>query len=291
MLRKEPEERDLLEEELVQQIDAHITAIQTQCFQGETQRQKVAVLYSAKQYLSNYIDKDTFLLVLQASPKYDEALGSSATKEIIDKVLKIELVFEIPNFDELKKILNRIQPKSTEELGLCIACSIETARVLINGSTYQPDCVYEDNKKKGSNSNMRLSEKQIILLAKLHQDQENTKIPRGQLPKEHTKDDFFKYFQSMPPSSVFIITDEDHTFNILISNQKNIYLIDSDRQDYRQIKNSDELPEYCLGDGESRQSIFYISKVHPDWNETKKLSLAPSSEQLGPGPSTHRLNE
>ncbi len=278
MEERKPGENDDLITELLIEINNHINNIKGQFFQSDAKNQKVKVLLAATEYLTKEdMTRDDFDLILQDNPKYVDSFGKSITKEIIDKVLNIQIKFQMPGFMDLKEKLNKIEDVDSKQ-GLCILCSLESAKVLITGNNYQPKLV--------TNTNMGLSEKLIIDLS--HQMLGSNKAQREQFNWQTTGQDFFKYFQSRPPGGVFIITNEDHTFNIFVSNLKNIYLVDSDKHIYKQIKNSDDFKvdlelitrepdhkgkEYDYSHvNEGSQSVFYIGKTHADWNEIKSLS-------------------
>jgi hypothetical protein len=169
--------------------------------------------------------------------------------------------------------LIQINPSPSEEgSGQCLACASETARVLIQGKTYQPQPLSEDSAGSEYDKDGY---------------PEHADIRTYDRDSEEFFDDLFDN-KKTPPGSVLIINTEDHDFNIFKTNEGTLFLLDSDHQIFKPIKEVSDLEVEI--DGE-KYNYFYdreddetLLKVFPmkslaseNWNEVpvkKELSEA-----------------
>ena len=236
----------------------------------------------------------------------------------------------------LKEILLKIRPTGSDR-GLCVACSLEAAKILIEGDTHKPRCLffsYLEKKNETIPLNERLTKEEVFKLQglsekniqNLHKEMlNNNKVNQEKIETEKEfqlkldmaldknerakkihdyRNQFFNYFKNeAPTNSVFIITNEDHTFNIAVSETREVYLIDSDAHVFKEIKNgNDFLVDLFLLTGKQKhkdkgkqfdysmpteedegpQLVFYIGKLHENWGKKLNLPLFDWNEKKEP---------
>lgn len=198
----------------------------------------------------------------------------------------------MPYLNSLIKKLTSIR-HDEDWRGLCLACSLESAKILIKGSAYEPERVSNNRKSnKDLNENDIINLHQELIAKNKSQLSDPTESREKAFDATSTRDDFLNYFQQAIPGSVFVISNEDHTFNIFVSNEARVYLIDSDVHIFKEIKNSEDLifPLSSLTGNKDdeddqfdytkssenehdTQTAYYVGKLHSDW-EKKVFSFS-----------------
>lgn len=201
---------------------------------------------------------------------------------------------------ELEEKLNSIRPLN-EARGFCIPCSIETAKLLVNGKNYEIEDTTSDKYQS-------VGDDEILALHEEIAKKQGTG-PSAQsydFDDDAKSEDFLNYFKSSSPGSVYIVSNDDHTFNMYKSDDNKLYLLDGDVRIFREINsvkdliadarivkrdNDEELKEidsrysekypynyFCKDDEGEYPTIYYIGKAHADWSEQLKQSQQQTQE-------------